>query len=366
MQRTVLTERLRALARFRMRAWKRPGALAGAPLSLRPCPSERERALRSGRATLLRMGLWLALWLQAAAWAQPRVLMPGVEWLPGRFEAGAQPDGNSLLIEAPDGWIVVDSGRHPAHVQALIDRVRASGKPLRVIVNTHWHLDHIGGNRALRTAYPQARVIASDAVVGAREGFLATYRRQLQDELAKRPADDAQRGELQREIDVIDDAAASTPDVRIDRTVTLDVAGRGLSFGVFRHAVTGGDVWVYDAHDSVLATGDLVTLPAPLFDTACSERWSQALQQIAALRFRWLVPGHGAPMSRGQFVIYRESYDRLLPCAASDAPSRQCIDGWLRDAGGLFPREQQPLARSLLAYYFEQKLRAPREPACQP
>jgi len=139
-----------------------------------------------------------------------------------------------------------------------------------------------------------------------------------------------------------------------------------LSFGVHRNAVTGGDVWVYDASASVLATGDLVTLPAPLFDTACPERWAQALQQIATLRFRWLVPGHGAPMSRGQFVIYRESYDRLLQCAASDAPSLQCVDGWLRDAGGLFPREQQPLARSLLSHYVGQKLRAPREPACRP
>src|SRR5262249_23251759 len=143
------------------------------------------------------------------ALGQPVELEHGIEWLPGRFPAGAQPDGNSVLIDAPDGWIVVDSGRDPSHVQALLDRIRASGKPLRAIVNTHWHLDHIGGNRALRNAYPQARVIASDAIVGARAGFLATYRRQLQDELAKPTLETAQRTAYQREVDVIDDAAAS-------------------------------------------------------------------------------------------------------------------------------------------------------------
>jgi hypothetical protein len=59
------------------------------------------------------------LW-QASAMAQPRVLEPGVEWLPGSFQPSAQPDGNSVLIEAPDGWIVVDSGRHPAHSIASV------------------------------------------------------------------------------------------------------------------------------------------------------------------------------------------------------------------------------------------------------
>jgi len=314
----------------------------------------------------VRIGCAVVLSWQAAVIAQPRVLEPGVEWLPGRFVAGAQPDGNSVLIDAPDGWIVVDSGRHPAHTQALLERIRASGKPLSVIVNTHWHLDHIGGNRALRAAYPRARVMASDAVVAARSGFLADYRRQLLDELARHPADDAQRSGWQREVDVIDDVAASTPDIVVRERATVDVAGLGLSIGVEAQAVTAGDVWVYEPNSVVLAAGDLVTLPAPLFDTACPERWAAALERISTIRFRWLVPGHGDPLSRGQFVIYRESYERLLQCANSSAPKQQCIDGWLRDAGGLFAREEQPMARSLLSYYIDGRLRAPRDAACRP
>ena len=59
----------------------------------------------------VRMGCAIGLAWQAAAVAQPRVLEPGVEWLPGRIVAGDQPDGNSVLIDAPEGWIVVDTGR---------------------------------------------------------------------------------------------------------------------------------------------------------------------------------------------------------------------------------------------------------------
>ena len=309
-------------------------------------------------------GLW-ALLGACPALAQPQSLEPGVEWLPGRWVAGQQPDGNSVLIDAPDGWIVVDSWRTQAHVQALLECLRASGKPLRAIVNTHWHLDHIGGNRALRSAYPQARVIASEAIIAARSGFLADYRKQLLDEMARRPVDDAQRVAWQREVDVIDDAAASTPDLVIGERSTLELAGLGLSIGVERQAVTAGDVWVYEPSSQVLAAGDLVTLPAPLFDTACPERWRDALARISTIRFRWLVPGHGEPLGRGQFLIYRESFERLLACAASPAPKQQCIDGWVTDAAGLFARAQQPLARSLLSHYIDQTLRAPRAAACQ-
>jgi len=183
-------------------------------------------------------------------------------------------------------------------------------------------------------------------------------------EIGKSSTTEAQRVAYQHEIAVIDDTAASTPDVRVSELVPMLIAGRGLSLGFERDAVTGGDVWVYDAASQVLAAGDLVTLPAPLLDTACPERWMQALDRIATLRFRWLVPGHGEPLTRGQFVIYRESYERLLHCTASDAPAQRCIDGWLSDAGGLYPRAQQGLARSLMTHYVEHKLRAPRAAQC--
>lgn len=307
----------------------------------------------------------LIVLMQGSSVASTQAVAPGIEWIEGRFPTGGQPDGNSVLIDAPEGWVVVDTGRRPAHVQSVLDRVRASGKPVRVIVNTHWHLDHIGGNRALRSAFPEAKLLASDAIVDARSGFLADYRRQLVDELARRARDDSSRGDLQREIDVIDDAAASTPEIRITESVTRDLAGRSLRIGLERHMVTAGDVWLFDSLSGVLIAGDLITLPVPLFDTACPDRWTLALEQFAAIPFRWLVPGHGSPLNRRQFVVYRESYYRLLRCSGSGAPKPACIDGWLRDAGELFPKEQEPLARSLLSDYLDRNLRTHTGLKCQ-
>src|SRR3954468_19428504 len=92
----------------------------------------------------------LALTLAGAAPAAET----GWHLVPGSFEPGRQPDGNSVFLEAPDGLILVDTGRHPAHQERLLAYAKARGRPIAAIVNTHWHLDHTGGNAEIRAAYP--------------------------------------------------------------------------------------------------------------------------------------------------------------------------------------------------------------------
>ncbi len=101
----------------------------------------------------------------------------------GTFAAGTQPDGNTVILRARDGLIVVDTGRHVEHTQAILDFAKAANAPILAIINTHWHLDHIGGNAMLRRVYPGLQVLASGALANARSGFLARYRGQLEDVL---------------------------------------------------------------------------------------------------------------------------------------------------------------------------------------
>src|SRR4051794_10375581 len=87
-------------------------------------------------------GFVLAVAVSGCATAPPR----GLTVVPGAFVPGRQPDGNSVVLEGKTGLIVVDTGRHVAHTQAVIDLARAQGKPIAAVINTHWHLDHVGGN----------------------------------------------------------------------------------------------------------------------------------------------------------------------------------------------------------------------------
>jgi len=277
-------------------------------------------------------------------------LAPGIRLVPGAFVPGRQPDGNSVLIAAPGGVIVIDTGRHPEHARAIVEAVRAEGRPVVAVINTHWHLDHVGGNPRLRSAYPALTVHASAAFEGARTGFLARYRKQLEQLIAGTTDAEAQQP-FRAELALLDAGAALGPDEVVRATGERTVAGRRLVVGLEGPAVTAGDVWVFDPASGVLVAGDLVTLPVPLFDTACPEGWKAALGRLAAVGFTLLVPGHGSPMDRAGFARYRSAFERLLACAASGAADPACIDGWLRDAGPLIPAGEREFARTLAGYY---------------
>jgi len=314
----------------------------------------------------LAIGLTLAL-LAAAPLHAASEVVPGIFLIRGGFTPGTQPDGNSVILKAPDGLIVVDTGRHAEHTQAIIDFAREAKAPVRAIINSHWHLDHIGGNARLRREFPDLKIFASNALANARKGFLAGYRAQLED-LIKNAPDDNARKVFQSEVAIIDSGAELAPDVVIDASGNRTIAGRTLNIGLEQRAVTEGDVWIYDAATGVLIAGDLVTLPAPLLDTACPRRWKESLDRLAKMDFELLIPGHGPPLTRRQFLAYRSAFDHLLDCASGEAPKSKCIEGWNTDVGALIGGTDPKFVAALMDYYAGMLKRDPAEinKLCEP
>jgi glyoxylase-like metal-dependent hydrolase (beta-lactamase superfamily II) len=111
----------------------------------------------------------------------------------------------------------------------------------------------------------------------------------------------------------------------------------------------------------VLLAGDLVTLPAPFFESACPARWRASLARLEKTPFDRLVPGHGATLGRQQFTAYRKAFSNLLACAGGSSAKAQCIDGWISDAATLIGSKDVSYARTLIDYYLENYLRNPSE-----
>lgn len=288
-------------------------------------------------------------------------LAPGVWLLPGRFERGRQPDGNSLLLQGPEGLVIVDSGRHAEHTQALINAVRERGQPLLAVLNTHWHLDHLGGNALLREAAPALRAYGTPAVRDAVRRRMPASAADLERMKADPQLDADTRRIVDIDLALYARRSAFEPDVLIEGGAQpLRLAGRALQVGV-EHGVSGGDLWLLDTATGTLVVGDFVTLPVPFFDTACPERWQRSLARLGALPFERVVPGHGPVMSRGEFERYRAAFDRLLACAASDKAVAACGEGWLEDLGPLLPAGSQRVVQGMLGHYLTQRLRAPAE-----
>jgi len=278
--------------------------------------------------------------------------VPGIRIVRGTFVPGAQPDGNTVLFTAPDGLIALDTGRYVQHTTALFDAAASLELPIIAVVNSHWHLDHIGGNELVRKAYPGVTIYASDALAAARKGFLANYRGQLE-EVLKTTASEDEKAKYRTEIGLIDAAPRLAPDVVIASSGSRTFAGRDLYVGLEHAAVTAGDVWLFDQKTGVLASGDLVTLPAPFLDTACAPHWLQSLDTLHKTGFELLIPGHGPPLTHKQFDMYRTAFRALLQCAASDAAKTVCADGWLLGITPLIPASEQAFTRSLMNYYVD-------------
>jgi glyoxylase-like metal-dependent hydrolase (beta-lactamase superfamily II) len=312
---------------------------------------------------------WLLLLAAALAGTAPAADR-AANWhlLPGSFEPGRQPDGNSVFLDAPQGLILVDTGRHPAHQEKLLAYARSRGKPIAAIVNTHWHLDHTGGNAEIRAVYPRAEIYASTAVEGALSGFFPNSRKGAEEFLASGKASPDQAAEIRGDFAAMDDVAALRATRPVTRSGRIRIAGRSLEVNLARFAATEGDVWLYDPKARLLVAGDLVVGPVPFFDTGCPEGWREALTALAAKPFATLVPGHGAPMTKQQFLRWRNAFANLLDCAVTDKAREECIAGWKRDAAAFIPAGDKRID-DMVGYYLDSRLRAPyaeREKYCGP
>jgi glyoxylase-like metal-dependent hydrolase (beta-lactamase superfamily II) len=312
---------------------------------------------RHNALNLVLLSFCIAALCCADASAASMPVAPGVNLIAGAFVPGQQPDGNSVLIRAPHGLIVIDTGRHIQHTQQIIDFARQANLPIEAIINSHWHLDHIGGNSRIRALYPGVQIYASDALTGAMDGFLARYKKYLEGVIEKSPHDpntQASRDELA----IIDNAPSASPTEVVTKSGNRAIAGYPLVLHLESNSVTAGDVWVFDPATRVLIAGDLVTLPVPFLDTACPARWGIALGDLNNTNFKIIIPGHGPPMHRREFNRYRHAYDGLLACSHSTRSKNECIDGWLDDAGSLIPDKDRSYAKSMLDSYMDTSLRA--------
>lgn len=313
-----------------------------------------KRWIRIG-ITLAALGTVTAGWpdTNPAAAPAPQDVATGVWMVPGGIPPNRQPDGNAVVIDAPTGLIVVDTGRHSWQREAILALAHARKKKIVAIVNTHWHLDHVSGNPDLRAAYPGLRVYASDAIDGALKGFFPSS---VQDSAGY--LDDPRipletRDDIRGDLLTIQNGAALRPDEVVSASGKMTLGGRPLRVNLAPDAVTAGDVWLYDEQSRVAVLGDLVTLPAPFLDTACPQGWQVALQQVAATPFEVAIPGHGSAMNRAQFLLYQTAFEAFVTCSNSDRPQDECATGWAESIRTLLPDEspEQQRARDMAGYY---------------
>jgi glyoxylase-like metal-dependent hydrolase (beta-lactamase superfamily II) len=165
-----------------------------------------------------------------------------------------------------------------------------SKKPVRFLVNTHWHADHSGGNPVLA---------AAGAVIVA------------QDNARKRMAVDQVRTFKGNKMTFAALPPAALPVVTFEQDVTLYVNGDEVHVVHVPASHTDGDAIVHFKKANVIHTGDTVGGGFPLVDEQSGgqfEGFIAAADRVLALAddATKVIPGHGPIMSKADVVAYRQ------------------------------------------------------------
>jgi glyoxylase-like metal-dependent hydrolase (beta-lactamase superfamily II) len=258
-------------------------------------------------------------------------IQPGIYHAVGTGNLSVGCNGSILVNE--DDVLIVDSHITPAAAWALLKELKnITDKPVRYVVNTHFHFDHAHGNQVFPEGveiigheFTREKLAAGaskngrswDLFVGGLPARIAEMEAELK--AARDASDQTKVAELEKNIAVqkrYQDATAAIevtpPTTTLSQRMTLFRGGREIQLQYFGRGHTGGDVVVYLPREKVVATGDLLTAGLSYMGDGYLEEWADTLEELKSLDFEVVLPGHGQAFREREKIDYFQSYLRDL------------------------------------------------------
>jgi len=236
---------------------------------------------------------------------------------------------NALVIVNEEDVVVVDSHVTPAAARALIESIEGlTDKPIRYLINTHYHFDHAHGNQAFGD---DVTVVGHDYTYEKLAGdplsertfvsFSASFETRLTGLEERLAAEESVEGRqrLEQQIRVLanhirdsEEIVPRPPDVTLDQTLTLFLGGRVIELHHFGRSHTGGDVVVFLPAEKLVFTGDLLLPFLSYMGDGYVEEWDETLEKLKSLDFELMLPGHGQPFRDRARIDRFQAYLRDL------------------------------------------------------
>jgi len=227
------------------------------------------------------------------------------------------PQGNTTVVVGERETLVVDSCYLPSSAKKDIAQIQKwTSKPVRYLVNTHWHYDHTMGNGVYKDAFAGLTIVAHRETRKQIEGYnsqwfakfperATTFKQRI--ESGKDPDGRAltagEIAEFKTALSGVEpvwtefrDLAARrdmTPTLAFDRELDVDLGGREVRVLHLGRGNTAGDAVIFLPREKILVAGDLLDHPVPYLGGGYPLELIATLEKMAALDFETVVPGHG-------------------------------------------------------------------------
>jgi glyoxylase-like metal-dependent hydrolase (beta-lactamase superfamily II) len=200
--------------------------------------------------------------------------------------------GNLAVLTGSDGKFLVDSGLVESHLKVRDALKSISGHPIRYVSNTHWHIDHTGGNDWMHAQ--GATIIAHENT--AKHLSVATF---VEDWDYTFPAV----------------PAGGLPTITVSTEHTMHFSGATVTLQSYAPAHTDCDLSVYFTDADIFLTGDTWWNGAyPFIDYSTGGSIDGMIRAANANVNRVdaktiVIPGHGPAGDRSQLIEFRDLID---------------------------------------------------------
>ena len=190
---------------------------------------------------------------------------------------------NIGFIIGNESIAVIDTGGTIEIGEELLSEIRnRSNLPIRYVINTHVHLDHIYGNAAFINETPI--FVGHENLPKAMQLRKAFYEKLNFDFMGIDPKHSVQ--------------VPPTKTVKINEEIFLDLGGRLLKVKAYPEAHTNNDVTILDVNSNTLWAGDLLFIErTPVIDGDING-FIKVLDEIKKDQYSLVVPGHGTPSEK--------------------------------------------------------------------
>lgn len=218
----------------------------------------------------------------------------------------SNPQGNTTVVIGERAALVVDSSYLPSSAAEDIAQIRRwTNRPVRYLLNTHWHPDHQRGNSVYVDAFPDVTVVAHAETAKLMASYDAANRERYPKRLQamKETLEKGPDAELQKTVDgrsrvlaELERSRLQLPSLTFDSELTVDLGNRVVEIRHTGIGDTRGDAWAYLPKEQILVTGDVLVAPVPYFFAGYPADLARTLHRLLELDVKAVVPGHGDVM----------------------------------------------------------------------